>query len=64
MENIPDTELINTTRQKYKLIATDINSAHKLASELIRSGNIEEAAALLFFSFLSEYNKLLFFYNL
>jgi flavin reductase (DIM6/NTAB) family NADH-FMN oxidoreductase RutF len=51
MENIPDPELINTNRQKYKLIATDINSAHKLASELIKSGNIEEAAALLFFSF-------------
>jgi flavin reductase (DIM6/NTAB) family NADH-FMN oxidoreductase RutF len=51
LENIPDTELIMTTAEKYKLIVTDINSAHKLASELIKAGNLEEAAALLFLSF-------------
>jgi flavin reductase (DIM6/NTAB) family NADH-FMN oxidoreductase RutF len=51
IEKNPDPEFIKTTKEKYKLIATDINSAHKLASQMIKSGNIEEAAALLFFSF-------------
>jgi flavin reductase (DIM6/NTAB) family NADH-FMN oxidoreductase RutF len=49
IEKNPDPEFIKTTKEKYKLLATDINSAHKLASKLIKSGKIEEAAALLFF---------------
>ena len=48
MEKYPNPEIIKKTKEKYKLIVTDIDSAHKLASELIKAGKIEEAAALLF----------------
>lgn len=47
LESLPDENFIKETKEKYDKSIIAKNSLHKIASDLIKSGKIEEAAALL-----------------